>query len=199
MAKIIRRPKGSDDSVKPGSIVAQFRETAKAREGNKGAAQNNKSLRWFKETVAKSAKNRQSSKLLPGRMYAYAYDAKNKATLAYWDRYPLIIALKTDGAYVLGLNLHYIPPRARIVFMEKLLTYLSKKNFSDRVKLNVNWDKVKSIPGATSMIKLYLKSHMKTAPTEVPPTDWYNAVHLPLQSFQSKGKRYSARKVWGQR
>lgn len=197
MAKTIKKP--ADDGKKVGSVVQQFRDSAKALEKNSGAANNSKSMRWFKETISRSVRSKVASKLMPGRMYAYAYDAKNKDTLDYWDKFPLIIALSTEGSYVLGLNLHYIPPRARVVFMERLLVFLSKKNFSDRVKLNVSWDKVKNMPGSTKMIKLYLKSHMKTAPVEVPPTEWYNAINLPLQQFVSKGKKYSARKVWGQR
>lgn len=138
-----------------------------------------------------------------GRLYTFAYDAKYKDTLPYWDRFPLIIFLgsgrsKAGNLVFYGLNLHYAPPRARQEFLEELLKrgYGSTKRLSNKTVLKINWGNVKGMRGATEMIKAYLPSHLKSPLAEIAPKDWAKAVWLPTQQFMSKGKPYGAKKVW---
>ena len=51
------------------------------------------------------------NKITPGRLYLYMYDAKHKATLPYWDKYPLVFpyAETEDRKGFYGLNMHYLP------------------------------------------------------------------------------------------
>jgi hypothetical protein len=46
------------------------------------------------------------------------------------------------------------------------------------------------------MIKSYLPPNVKGRFVEIKPSDWGNVVLMPLQSFQSQGKRFAANKVW---
>ncbi|HCS4649776.1 TPA: DNA end protector protein, partial [Escherichia coli] len=134
----------------------------------------------------------------PGRIYAFAYDAKHKETLPYWDKFPLIIYLGLGKHNLMyGLNLHYIPPKARQQFLEELLKqYANTPTITNKTKLKIDWSQVKGFRGADQMIKAYIPGNIMGSLVEIAPKDWANVVLMPLQSFYSKGKRFSANKVW---
>lgn len=182
-------------------LINDFRSTLRDKAKNVGAAANNKSLKWFAE-VQKTIKGHVVTKPTPGRLYTFAYDAKYKDTLPYWDKYPLIVFLHTGraangGPLFYGLNLHYIPPKARQSFLEELLkNYSSTKSITNKTRLKINWSNVKGMKGTDEMIKSYLPGHFKGAMVEIKPQDWSNVIFMPTQSFMSGKKRYSARKVW---
>ncbi|AFU64087.1 DNA end protector [Salmonella phage STML-198] len=182
-------------------MINSFRSSLRDKIRNEGAAVNNKSAKWFSETIKKNIRGHQVTKPQPGKLYAYMYDAKHKDTLPYWDRFPLIIYLgmgkQGNSTLMYGLNLHYIPPKARQQFLEELLKqYSNTPTITNKTKLKVNWSQVKGFQGADKMIKAYLPGHIKGSLTEIKPADWANVVMLPLQNFQSKGKRFSANAVW---
>lgn len=182
-------------------MINSFRSSLRDKIKNEGAAVNNKSAKWFTETITKNVRGHQVSKPEPGKLYAYIYDAKHKDTLPYWDKYPLIINLgfgqNGTSRVMYGLNLHYIPPKARQEFLEELLKqYANTPVISNKTKLKINWSQVKGFKGADQMIKSYLPGHIKGPMIEIKPADWANVVMMPLQQFMSKGKRYSATSVW---
>lgn len=184
-------------------IINSFRQSIKSKIKNDGAAVNNKSEKWFKDTLAKGVKSRTVVRPQPGRLYAFVYDAKHKDTLPFWDKYPLIIFLGVSKSSVAGttlfhgLNLHYIPPKARQQFLEELLkNYSNTSTVNSNTSLKIDWSKVKGFNGADKMIKAYLPPNVKGKFVEIKPDDWSNAVLLPLQQFVSKGKRFASTKVW---
>lgn len=173
---------------------ASLRSNIKTGGGAKG---NNKSIKWFQDTM-KSVRSHKVTTPVPGKIYAFVYDAKYKDTLPFWDKYPLIIFLGTNKNLFHGLNLHYIPPKARQQMLEELLVrYSSTPTISNKTKLRVKWQDVKGFFGAQQMIKAYLPQNVKGTFIEIKPTDWANVTLLPTQQFVSKGKRYSSAKVWG--
>lgn len=179
-------------------MVNSFRKSIRDKIANEGAAVNNKSAKWFEETLKKGVRGHKVSKPQPGKLYAYIYDAKHKDTLAYWDKYPLVIYLGLGKHNLMyGLNLHYIPPKARQQFLEELLKqYASTPTITNSTKLKIDWTKVKGFAGADQMIKAYIPGNIKGPLVEIKPSDWANVTLLPLQQFMSKGKRFSAQKVW---
>ncbi|CAL1777748.1 DNA end protector protein [Acinetobacter phage vB_AbaM_PhT2] len=184
-------------------LINSFRQSMRERIKNDGAAVNNKSEKWFKETLAKGVRGHSVVRPQPGKLYAFIYDAKHKDKLPFWDKYPLIIFLGTSRSKVAGttlfhgLNLHYIPPKARQQFLEELLkSYSSTKTITNNTVLKVDWSKVKGFNGADLMIKAYLPAHVKGRFVEIKPADWGNVVLMPLQQFVSQGKRFAASKVW---
>lgn len=182
-------------------MINSFRSTLRDKIKNDGAAVNNKSAKWFSETIKKNIRGHQVTRPMPGKLYTYMYDAKHKDTLPYWDKFPLIVFLgmgkQGTSTLMYGLNLHYIPPKARQQFLEELLKqYSSTPILSNNTKLKIDWSKVKGFKGADKMIKAYLPSHIKGPLIEIKPADWANVVLLPLQQFQSQGSRYSATAVW---
>lgn len=179
-------------------MVNSFRKSIRDKIANEGAAVNNKSAKWFTETLKKGIRGHNVSKPQPGKIYAYIYDAKHKDTLDYWDKYPLVIYLGLGKHNLMyGLNLHYIPPKARQQFLEELLKqYASTPTITNSTKLKIDWSKVKGFHGADQMIKAYIPGNIKGPLVEIKPADWANVTLLPLQQFMSKGKRFSAQKVW---
>ncbi|MGS1687052.1 DNA end protector protein (plasmid) [Klebsiella pneumoniae] len=199
------RKKRNDYRKKHGiEIINDFRNSLKKITVGVSAAKRQKdSTEWFGNFIKTSIKTHRVAKPATGRLYTFAYDAKYKDTLPYWDRFPLIIFLgsgrsKAGNLVFYGLNLHYAPPRARQEFLEELLKrgYGSTKRLSNKTVLKINWGNVKGMRGATEMIKAYLPSHLKSPLAEIAPKDWAKAVWLPTQQFMSKGKPYGAKKVW---
>lgn len=161
-----------------------------------------KSQEWFMKTIRAGIKGHQVVKPQVGRIYTYAYDPKYKDTLPFYDRFPLIICLgegksKAGNTIMLGLNLHYAPPKARQQFLEALLKqYASTPTLSNKTRLKIKWSDVKGMRGSDHMIKAYLPGHIQTKMIEIAPKDWHNIIMMPVYQFMSKGKKYDARKVW---
>lgn len=184
------------------NLINSFRGQLKTYGKDQNISANNKSTRWFREKIKQTVRGKSVTQFKPGAIYTYVYDAKHKDTLPYWDKFPLIVSLGTsttkNGIKLMhGLNLHYVPPRARQEFLEALLIHATtKKQVSVSTRLKINWDMVKGMKGSRNMIKAYLPQNIRGKIVEITPTDWVNVIYLPTQQFYSQGKRYSANKVW---
>ena len=170
---------------------AQGAKMSKAKQAKKSAA-------WFKTKVGESAKGfKKKAVLKPGKMYTFGYDAKLKAILPYWDKFPLIVVLDTYSDGFLGLNFHYLSPIDRQKFFTKILNFSNQKgdpmDFTDKARFNISWDAVQNIKHADKMIHKYLYGHVRTSLLEAPPNEWENVIFLPYQRFVGA----SAKSVWG--
>ena len=156
-----------------------------------------KSVAWFKTKVGESAKGfKKKAVLKPGKMYTFGYDAKLKAILPYWDKFPLIIVLDVYKDGFLGLNFHYLSPIDRQKFFTKIMKFSTQKgepeDFTDKARFNISWDAVKNVKHADKMIHKYLYGHVRTSLLEAPPNEWENVIFLPYQRFVGA----SAKSVW---
>lgn len=176
------------------SLIDEFRSQAKIAAQNPSKSKK-KSEEWIVGQM-KRVKSHRVTRPSIGRMYMFGYDAKYKDTLPYWDKYPLIICLAVSSTHMLGLNLHYIPPKAREIFLTELLRFASTTNITNKTRLNVNWAKLKGFPGVNHMVKLYLASHVRLGIMEINPKDWHNVIHLNTQLFVSKGRNISATRAY---
>lgn len=178
------------------SLVDQFRATRKKNIRDSQADKNSKSQKWFVQKI-KDLKYKSKSKPVIGSMVTYAYDPKYKKTLPYYDKFPLIILLDniSKGTW-LGMNLHYIPPKQREIFLEQILKYTNTRVIGSNTIFKVDWSKLKNIKFSEHMIKRYLITHVRSSFNAIPPNEWINAVNLPTQQFMSNTKRFSSRKVW---
>jgi hypothetical protein len=161
------------------------------------AKKKKKSIAWFKTKVGESAKGfKKKSKLAPGRMYTFGYDAKYKAILPYWDKFPLIVVLDAYKDGFLGLNFHYVSPIERMKFFSKILKFATQKgeveDMTAKARFNVSWNAVRNIKNADKMLHKYLYGHVRTSLLEAPPNEWENVIFLPYQKFVGA----SARSVW---
>ena len=173
--------------------------TASALSGKKGskAKQAKKSVAWFKQKVGESAKGfKKRAVLKPGKMFTFGYDAKFKAILPYWDKFPLIIVLDVYKDGFMGLNFHYLHPVERNKFLTKIMKFATQKgepeDMTDKARFNVSWDAIRNIKNADKMIHKYLYGHVRTSLLEAPPNEWENVIFLPYQKFVGA----SAKSVW---
>ena len=182
------------DKIKSiGRLPSKIKATSKA------------AVNWFKNKVkevqaksittpSKFLKSRdydivQSPKI--GRMYSYTYDPKHKKTLPYYDTFPLMICIDIYKDGWLGLNLHYLPPKARAALLSALMTTINDKKLGKDAKLKVSYDIVKSASKYAAFkpcVKRYLAGHVKSPLIKIDPDDWLLVVFLPLQKFEKSSQ-----------
>lgn len=182
-------------------LLRDFRSRTKLKTRDSVVKNQKKSNDWFNQVIKQNVYGYKPNKPTIGKLYTYIYDAKHKATLPYWDVYPLIVYLgesTRNKGYIMGLNLHYIPPKARQEFLEELLKYASTERITNKTTLKINWSNVKSMRGADLMIKTYIPQRIKGGMIEVKPQDWSNVVYLPTQKFVSgpESKPSTVSKIW---
>lgn len=129
---------------------------------------------------------RLKEKSMIGRMYFYFYDPKTKDSMPYYDRFPLVIPIERYSDGFLGLNLHYIHPKQRIILLDKLSETASNSNYDDKTKLRLSYAYLSSatkIFEATPCIKRYLFTQIQSRFLEISADEWDIAVMLPVESF----------------
>lgn len=133
--------------------------------------------------------------LIPGKVYTYDYNPKWRDVLEYFDRRPLILSLghfKAGNTVLeMGINLHFLPPKAVMKIMEltwKVYDLKLRRNIEHLMKedwnqvplpLYRNAKKIYDIIGQTNYkfaIRHYLRNRMKDLQI-VEYTDWK---YIPL-------------------
>lgn len=163
------------------------------------------SAKWYKETVEKlGIKNIQVQKSIRsdlgevvssinvGEMYLYVYNPKLAEVLPVYDQVPLVLVFQKvpDGFY--GLNLHYLPPLARLGLLESLMELRDKKNISETTRLKLRWRVLNNavrFPGVQECVKRYLYPNIDSRILKISPLDWKKTIMLPLERFQKKSSR----------
>lgn len=125
-----------------------------------------------------------------GHMYFFYYDPKMKDKLPYYDRFPLVIPVEQYGDGFLGLNLHYISPRHRLVLLDKLSEVATDKSYDINTRLRINYQYLKSATRAFEAmpcIKRYLFTNVKSRFIEIFADEWDIACMLPMETFVGTG------------
>jgi len=126
-----------------------------------------------------------------GSMYMFMYDPKNKSTLPYYDKFPLVFPINFYSDGFLGINLHYIPPEIRAVLMDRLYSTINNDSINENTKLQLNYE---MLTGASRFkyfkpcVKRYLYSHVVSGFKYVSPLDWDKAIMLPTERFVKSTK-----------
>ena len=165
------------------------------------------SVKWFMTKMAnlkntsripntiKREEFRNTTRFIKGGLFFFYYDPKTKEDLPYYDRFPLVLMLEKYDDGFLGLNLHYLPIKYRVAFMNKLLDYGRFDEEGDPVRIRITYDilnATKRFKEFRPCIKRYLTSHVKSRILAVQPEEWETAVFLPVHQF----KKAKADKVW---
>lgn len=167
-----------------------------------------KSKTWFEQQTLLLSKQRITpqqilkndpsalkAQIVPGNLYMFFYDAKNKDTLEYWDRFPLVFPFRAVEGGFLGLNLHYLPYKLRATLMDRLLQFKNNDKFDETTRLRYSWSLIAGVSKfkiAEPCVKHYLKQHVKSPFVKVDAQDWSTAMMLPVESFVGATKQ----KVW---
>ncbi len=146
-------------------------------------------------TVLKDEALKKTSKPKIGDMVMYFYDPKHKATLPYYDRFPLTIMVEPAAGGFYGLNLHYLSPSVRARFLDELMK-LAPKNMTDTTRLQrMRYNTLKGVKKYKEFepcFKHYLMSQVKSNIVRVPMTEWEIAIFLPTEEF----KKVKSQSVW---
>jgi len=135
-------------------------------------------------------------KSMIGRMYFYFYDPKMKEMLPYYDRFPLVIPIERYQDGFLGLNLHYISPRQRVILLDKLSHYLNNHKYDETTRIRLSYEHLvnaSTIYEGIPCIKKYLYKQVKSRFLEITADEWDIAALLPTEYFSgaSKNKVFS--------
>ena len=154
-----------------------------------------KSFDWYRKQVnsmttpgAKSLINKGKATRRPkyGVMNLFGYDPKYKATLPYYDKFPLIFPIEPAKGGFIGINFHYLPFGARVAFLKQLSQYASDKNFDKKTRYMIDWV---NNPYFRKTTKRYLNSQVRTSFLNVPADEMAIAIFLPVARFM-KGRPY---------
>ena len=155
----------------------------------------NQAREWLRSKVQKLKPSRQAlladrqrlkNNAIIGRMYFYFYDPKTKDKLPYYDRFPLVLPIEQYNDGFLGLNLHYIHPKQRIILLDKLSEYANNTKFDKTTKLRLSYDLLSRASKTNEVnpcIKRYLFSHVESRFLEITADEWDIAAMLPMESF----------------
>lgn len=163
------------------------------------------SINWFRSKAREfNTVNRDSllsetsqyrNNIVPGSMYMFAYDAKHKDTLPYFDKFPIIFPVSLYNNGFLGINFHYLAPSLRANLMDSLYEISTNTTLSEKSKIKLSYT---YLSGASKLnlvqpcIKRYLYSQFRSKFIFVDPQNWDIALFLPTENFSGASKF----KVW---
>ena len=154
-----------------------------------------KSYDWYRRQVrsmttpgARSLIRSGKATLRPkyGIMNLFGYDPKHKATLPYYDTFPLIFPLEPAKGGFIGLNFHYLPPLARVRFLRSLADTTSNNKFDKTTRYRINW---RNNTFMKKTAKHYLFNHVRTSFLNITAEEMAIAIFLPVARFK-KGSPY---------
>jgi len=149
-----------------------------------------KTLNPSPETMMQD-RQRLREKSIIGKMYFFFYDPKMKNSLPYYDRFPLVIPIERYPDGFLGLNLHYIHPKQRIILLDKLSETLNNNKYDETTKIKINYAYLSSatrIYEAKPCMKKYLFKNIESRFLEITANEWDIAVMLPVETFMNEQK-----------
>jgi hypothetical protein len=193
-------------------IEEAVRKASKDKTTSTRTKESSEWLRAKAKTASKENKERRAkrrSKLLGddskavnrvniGGMFIYQYDAKFKKTLPYWDTHPLIFPIEIGDGYMIGLNLHYLPPILRAKLLDAIIDLPPYKTAAQRAKISYGIVKAFS---ASALVKptihKYLITHITSNVIEITRDEWEYVAFLPLADFRSLTGSSSIARVYG--
>lgn len=160
------------------------------------------SRQWFRRYIRKNIKTVRQPRFIQGAklksspefgdMICYVYDAKHKATLPYYDKFPMVFIFAEEGNHFKGINLHYLPPALRVVLFTELLKLRNEKRYRKSTKIKLTWDLLNSFAGhpyVAPCVKMYLKNHVRSKFIVVDPQVWEIVLSMPLERFTTSNAR----------
>ena len=121
-----------------------------------------------------------------GDLFCYNYNPKHRATLPYYDMFPMIMLIGTDADTFLGINFHYLPPKFRAILLDKVNAKIGNTL--------PKWSKLSKIREIAPTIKRYRFDHITRKVIPIERSEQEIAIFLPLERF----RKASAGAVWAE-
>ena len=170
-------------------------------------ARSKEAAKWFEKSVKKLGPQtkailkdeRLTTKNKPfiGDMIMYTYSPKFKKTLPYYDMFPLTIMVGPAPGGFYGINLHYLPPKIRAIFLDKLNDIATNQKFDKTTRFRITYNILKSAAKYKYFkpcFKHYLSRHINSKIMKVDASEWNIAIFLETQTFRKKSTSF----VWSQ-
>jgi hypothetical protein len=176
--------------IRSGQIPAR---TSTAREWFRDKAKD--AGKVSEQNILRGDTDRLKSRSTIGKMYFFMYDAKHKATLPYYDKFPLIFPVDRVQGGFYGINMHYLPLPLRAQLMDSLYDITNNKRYDESTKLKLSYGILKGAEKFSLFkptFKRYLTSQLRSRFIEVYPSEWDIALFLNSEQFIGASKT----KVW---
>lgn len=188
-------------------MASKLTQLAQEKTGMQLQSMSQESFKWLGQKIAAlrnpglipSAMSREDfrkvNRFAIGGMYFFYYDPATKDDLPYYDRFPLVLMLQRYDDGFLGLNLHYLPLKYRVAFMDKLMDYAALTQENEIKKIRITYDILnasKRLKEFRPCVKRYLTSQIQSKILMVQPNEWDIAAFLPIHQF----KKARAQTVW---
>jgi len=124
-----------------------------------------------------------------GDMVMYTYKPKYWKTLPYYDTFPLTIVVGPAKGGFYGINLHYLPPKVRAIFLDKLNDVASNQKFNATTRFKITYKLLmatKSYKYFKPCFKHYLTKHVNSSVMKVSAEEWNIAIFLQTAQFKKK-------------
>lgn len=133
-----------------------------------------------------------TSRIMPGKMYMFFYDAKHKEKLPFWDAFPLTLPFRKVDDGFFGINLHYLPYMLRFKLLGALHEYAINEQMTEDNRLRINWrilNNMSRIAPIQACVKHYLYEHVQSKFLDINYPDWVVAALLPVERFEGATKQ----------
>lgn len=152
---------------------------------------------WYKDQIRQLGLNtidtqrlmkegKLTSRALPGFMYLFKYDPKDK-NIPYYDMFPLVIPFRRVNEGFIGINFHYLPFPIRLNILKEFEKYASDKNLNERTRVRLNYrliERSRVFRFVNPAIRRYSNQQLRTRLLNIPFNDWQVASQLPVQKFR---------------
>ncbi len=198
-----------DETLKRPEMVNKFWNKFKTAHPVTISQYSVEALKWFRTIVSKSLHLRADRILQDtgdyktkaktpkdgfiGRLYLFEYKAEEAghAATGTYDKYPVVfffnLVKSEQGKWLLyGLNMHYLSPTQRLVMFQELLRLKTTKGITERTKLKLQWDLIKSVGGSglhEKAVHAYRLDRIRSKMVQIPANDWPIAIFLQIQQF----------------
>ena len=154
-------------------------------------------IQWLKHKIEelRNSEIRTQPKLRRGYLYFFFYDPKMKSELPYYDTFPLTLVLDIHHDGITALNFHYVPPKMRMVFLDKLSNFASEGQDGEINRMRISYEILvasRRLKEFRPCLKRYLYTHIRSRVLPVQPGEWTLSVALPIAQF----KKRTQRTVW---
>jgi hypothetical protein len=97
-----------------------------------------------------------------------------------------VIPVKRKDDGFLGINLHYLPPRYRAIFLDKLMGLAVLNTNNEPQRLQITYEILEATQRYKEFrpcLKHYLSTQIKSKILTVQPEEWETALFLPTANF----------------
>ena len=165
----------------------------------------NQSRTWFQQQAAllsrqnitpqrliTSSAERNVTRIVPGELYLFAYDAKHQETLPHWDMFPLVFPFRKLKDGFIGLNMHYLPYHLRIRLLDQLMSFKTGSGMTEDTRLKLSWNTIMGVSKmkiAEACVHRYLLAQVQSPFKKIGAEDWTTALMLPVERFVGSPKQ----------